>query len=209
MTRTQIETLLQRPPSWLKHQVEGILRGKANSGDIEDIVQDAIETVILNFERQGCRTVREVHGYLKSIAHNKAIDLLRDKYVQLRDWSLTVEEEDEAENEQDSYLRRKLLPMGRRYDPWESIELGIDVRRAMRKLSLIEREIAELYAEDVPLRDAAKITGKSKSTIQRWWHRVIAPTLRRELKGYAGDSLSYLLRKEREVTAKVEGWRAA
>lgn len=200
--------LLQEPPAWLKRQVEGILGKLANSGDIEDVIQEAFEEVVLNFDRQDCRTDREVLGYLKKVAHNKAIDLARKDYVKRRDWSVNVMG-DEAENEEDDYPRLKLIPMGRQHDPWEHIELKIDVGRALRKLSPKERRVAEFYRDGIPVRDAAAKLEMKYPTVHRWWHQVIKPKLRHELSGYATDSLSYLLRKEREVTAKVEGWRAA
>jgi len=204
VTTDDIARLLQKQPPWLKRTVANVLGRHNCSYVVEEIIQDAIKAVILNGEKQRCRTAPEVHGYLKRIAINKAIDYLKQDYVKLREWLPSAQDEEdkcsigEGEDTYGPRVHRKFDDLSH---PWELSDLIVDVRRALAKLNSLDRRIAELYAEGFRVREIADLLHLKRSTVDRWWRLGIAPYLRRHLAAYA-DNLPYLLRREREWTLK-------
>jgi len=207
VTRDQIATLLREPPRWLKRDISLMLSGQVDLSD--DIIHDAVQKVLENSWKLRRASVPQIHKFLKKTAKHLAIDHLRDPYVKRTERPSPAKETGEEHiRDEDWYTRDTRYKQNRTglYHPWEVNDLVMDVKKAKARLSGITLgiRIADLYGEGWTLPEIAWELNIPRSTLYRLWRDRIAPRLRMALKDY-GDSLRFMLRRERERSYSLEG----
>jgi DNA-directed RNA polymerase specialized sigma subunit len=138
---------------------------------VEDAMQQAALELVQNNKVAG-------YAYQSKAAANR----LRD--VQKRPEHVSLEEL--VHNLDDSRSNTQLPELV--YDPYESLEMTLDVSRILAKhFNAKEREIIVSYfAEGVSVRQIARENPiRSNSTWLRWLEKIVKPLLREELKAYA------------------------
>lgn len=121
----------------------------------EDVVQDAFCAA---FEQRGClRDPAKFEGWVKRIAFNKAINLLRKKkpvFVEENNLEITPADEDAEEQE---IMHRTRIE---------------DIKKAIAALPDGYRTIVTLHLfEDIPQEEIARMLSISHSTVRSQYHR--------------------------------------